>query len=139
MGLQKLQSLSEDILKLFWLLYDFCACQILKNSFNSFQTRGTGTETFHSPTTEYTRVHHPYWPCIISTVAKEIYAQTKTFYHSFINTTVQREYTLHKHTYPFSWWWNIVRFRTVHGRWKRIPEPPRQQIASAATCLPTPL
>jgi hypothetical protein len=70
MGLQKLQ-LSEDTLKLFWLLYEFWACQIPKNSFISSQIRGTGTETFHSQSTEYVRVHHPYWPCIVSTVAKE--------------------------------------------------------------------
>jgi hypothetical protein len=49
----------------------FCACQILKRSFNSSQIRGTGTETFHSQSTEYVRVHHSYWPCIISTVTKE--------------------------------------------------------------------
>lgn len=46
---------------------------------------------------------------------------------------------MHKHTYPCSWWWNIVRFQTVHGRRQRIPGPPRQQITSAANCFPTPL
>jgi len=71
MSLQKLQSLSAGILKLFRLLYDVCACQILKNSFNSSQIRGTGTETFHSQSTECVRVRHPYWRCITTTVAKE--------------------------------------------------------------------
>jgi hypothetical protein len=49
----------------------FCACQILENSFNSSQIRGTGTEIFRSQSMEYVRVNLPYWPCIISTVAKE--------------------------------------------------------------------
>ena len=70
-GREKLQSLSEDILTLFWLLYDVL-CLSDSEKFVQFITNsGNWNWNISQPIHGICALPHPYWPCIIITVAKE--------------------------------------------------------------------